>query len=89
MPRDITLIIIVAIVLGIPILGLTARLAIRPIVDALIQLQEAFAKAETSHLLAPRIARLEEEMERLAGSVDRLVEAEEFRNALKAPDTDD
>jgi len=82
---DITLIIIIAIVLGIPILGLTARLAIQPIVQALIQLQEAFGRAETSHLLSPRLNDLEEEVDRLSASVNHLLEAQEFREALEAP----
>jgi hypothetical protein len=72
---DITLIVIIAIVLGGPVLGLTARLAIKPLVEALILIQESLGKAPSSDLVDLRLTSLEGELVRLSESVDRLLDA--------------
>lgn len=54
----------------------------------LIQLQEAFGRAEAAHHLSPRLTDLEEEVHRLSATVNHLLEAQEFRDALQAPEED-
>jgi len=82
---DITLIVIVAIILGGPVLGLTARLAIKPLVGALILLQESLGRTPSSDLVELRLTSLEGEMDRLSESVDRLMKAEDPVGALEPP----
>ena len=64
---DITLIILVAMVVGVPILGVTARLAIRPIVEAILLLHESYAALNPSKDVELRVSRLEEEVRLLSG----------------------
>lgn len=72
MPQDvdITLIILVAIVAGIPILGITFRMAIKPIVEALLVLQESFSEASLPDGVDLRLARLEEEIRVLSRALE-------------------
>ena len=53
---DITLIILVAIVAGIPILGITSRMAIRTIAEALMDLQESLGEKAVSDGVELRLA---------------------------------
>ena len=88
---DITLIILVAMVVGVPILGVSVRLAIKPIVEALLILQESVSapSAPGTQGIPPgetqlRLARLEEEVGRLtraleAGAVGERANQEEAK----------
>jgi len=80
---------IVAIVLGIsiiliPVLGLTARFALKPTVEALGRFFEAKGTDETLEVLERRIALLEHQIEGLESTVRRLDEAAEFQERLRS-----
>lgn len=75
----------------IPALGLTARFALKPIVDALIRLKEgglipsSTRSLEDGPALTAEVRRLREEVAHLQQTVARLEEAESFHRTLSAP----
>ncbi len=75
-----------AAVLGlivIPSLGLTARFALKPIVESVLRLREALDRDRP----APdneRMARLEERVSQLSDTVDRLADTVDFHMQLQA-----
>ena len=74
----------------IPALGLTARFALKPIVDALLRLKEGGLlpsprSGEEVPVLAAEVRRLREEVAQLQHTVARLEEAESFHRTLSAP----
>jgi hypothetical protein len=75
----------------IPALGLTARFALKPIVDALIRLKEGgllpstIRSAEDVPMLVAEVRRLREEVAQLQQTVARLEDAESFHRTLAAP----
>ena len=81
---------ILAIVLGslvvlIPIAGLTARFALKPVMEALARYREMQGEGQKVHMLEQRIALLEEQMHSQDRSLNRLLEETEFRRKLEAP----
>ena len=82
-----------AIVMGclmflIPIAGLTARFAIKPVAEALIRFREAGTDRETIQLLERRLALLEQEVHTvtdLRGDLVRVLEELEFQKQLTRP----
>lgn len=81
---------VVALVI-IPALGLTARFALKPIVDALIRLKEGglipgpARSLDDVPMLAAEVRQLREEIAQLHQTVARLEEAESFHRTLAAP----
>jgi hypothetical protein len=77
--------------LVIPALGLTARFALKPIVDALLRLKEggllpsAVRSAEDVPMLVTEVRRLRAEVAQLQQTVARLEDAESFHRTLAAP----
>ena len=87
MPVDITE--IVAIVMGIsivliPILGLTARFALKPTVEALSKFFESKGQEETMRILERRVGLLEQQIESMESTVRRLEEVTEFQSQLRS-----
>lgn len=85
----IDLVALVSVILGIsivlvPVIGLTARFALKPTVEALGRLFEHKEVEETVHILDRRMALMEQQIESLEGSVKRLAEVTEFNQALGA-----
>lgn len=78
--RDAVLLILMFVVFGAPALALAARLAIRPILDAIDRLKEGVTS--TSRLTDPRVEALAAEVNRLAKEVSRLSESEAFHRQL-------
>jgi hypothetical protein len=81
MREEIFIVIITAMVLGVPILGLTIRMVIKT-------LAEVFGwrrQLPPDSMSQERLMRLEDEVDLLRKSVARLEEAEEFRRALGPP----
>ncbi len=81
---------IVAIVMGmlvvlIPVAGLTARFALKPIVEALARYRETQTSQQEVGFLEKRVALLEQQVQIMEGSVNRLVEESEFQQRLAAP----
>lgn len=82
MDEDIVAIIAMSLIVGAPVLALSARIAIRPVVDAIARLKETFNEESAAAL---RLARLEDEVDRLRGEVRTLKEADEFQKQLRQP----
>ena len=73
----------VSIVL-VPVIGITARFALKPTVEALARLFEHKGVEDTVGILERRMALLEQQMESLDNSVQRLTEVSEFHRALES-----
>lgn len=85
MPIDLTA--IVAIVMGmltvlIPIAGLTARFALKPVVESLARLFDSRTVEDTVQITERRVSLLEQQVESLEALVDRLKDEREFDRAL-------
>lgn len=87
MPIDLTE--LVAIIMGvsvvlIPIMGLTARFALKPTVEALSRFFEQRGQNEALQLMERRCALLEQQVEVLEHSVHRLSAAQDFHEQLSS-----
>ena len=72
----------------IPIAGLTARFAIKPIMEAMARSREIQAGATSPQVVAAleaRLAALEQQVQNVEGSVDQLSRASEFDRQLRPP----
>lgn len=83
------LVALISSVLGIsivlvPVIGLTARFALKPTVEALGRFFEHKELDESVHILERRMALMEQQIESLGASVKRLAEVTEFHNELSA-----
>ena len=70
-------IITISIVL-IPVIGLTARFVLKPFLEPLGRILEARSEGETARVLELRMALLEQQMEALETTVNRLAEVTDF-----------
>lgn len=89
LPIDLTA--LLAVFMGIsivlvPVIGITARFALKPTVEALARLFEHRGMEDSVAILERRMALLEQQMESLDGSVKRLAEVAEFHKALGSGD---
>ena len=93
LPIDLTA--LVAAVMGIsivlvPVIGLTARFALKPMVEAFAKFGHSRELDESVNILERRMALMEQQLESIDGSVRRLAEVSEFHRALEkgesAPD---
>lgn len=87
LPIDVTA--LVATVLGIsivliPVLGVTARFALHPTVEALSKLFDKRSSDETLRILERRLELQEQEIAMLTQTVRGLTEAHEFDRALES-----
>lgn len=87
LPIDVTA--LVAVVLGIsivliPVLGVTARFALHPTVEALSKLFDKRGSDESLRILERRLELQEQEIAMLGQTVRSLAEAHDFDRALKA-----
>ncbi len=82
---DIVMLLLVFFLVVVPILGITARLAINPMVNAIVRLRESFAQGAGSGLVERRVLQLEDELRQVRAEVERLAEAEEFQRELLSP----
>jgi len=83
-PKDAVLLAITSVVVCVPVLGITARLALKPIVDAIVRLRETAPPARLSDAVAGRVVELEDEVRHLRTSVARLEETVDFQQKLLA-----
>ncbi len=67
----------------IPIIGLTARFALKPTVEALSRVFEGKRDDESTQLLEKRIALIEQQVSVMESSMHRLAEVSEFHTQLK------
>ncbi len=89
LPIDLTE--IVAIVMGmsvvlIPIAGLTARFALKPLVESLGKVNEVRGVEETVAITERRVALLEQQLESMESTVRQLEEVRDFDRALESGD---
>jgi hypothetical protein len=85
-PIDLTA--LVATIMGIsivliPVIGITARLALKPTVEALSKFLHTRELDESVNILERRMALMENQLESIEGSVRRLAEVSEFHRALE------
>ena len=74
----------VSIVL-IPVIGLTARFALKPTVEALSRFFDKKGSDEAISILERRMALIEQQVESIDTNVQKLVETAEFDRELVAP----
>ncbi len=87
LPIDLTA--LVAVIMGVsivlvPVIGLTARFALKPTVEALGRFFDHKGLDESVHIMERRMALMEQQIESMEASVKRLTEVTEFHNALGA-----
>jgi TolA-binding protein len=87
LPVDLTA--IVAIVLGmlavlIPIAGLTARFALKPLVESMARLFDNRTVEDTVEITQRRVSLLESQIESLEHTVSQMREAQAFDRQLRA-----
>lgn len=90
----VNLVALVAVVMGclaflIPIAGVTARFALKPMAEAIARMRESGATRETIQLLERRMALLEHEQQSVSDirkDMERLVQALDFQTQLAKPD---
>lgn len=68
----------------IPVAGVTARIALKPIVEAMARYRELKGNDESTLLLERRMALMEEHINSIGRSVQVLVEDADFRRRLES-----
>jgi hypothetical protein len=81
--RDSVMLLLMFLVFGVPAVAIAARLAIRPVVEAIVRLREISTPALNPK--DPRVDLLEAEVTRLSMEVQRLSELESFTRQLNTP----
>ncbi len=66
----------------IPVAGLTARFALKPIVEAVARMRQTQGAAEHLALLEQRVALMEQQQANTESDVGRLLEVQEFQEKL-------
>ena len=69
----------------VPVIGLTARFALKPTVEALSRFFDKKGSDEAVSILERRMALMEHQLESIESGVQRLTEAAEFDQKLSAP----
>jgi hypothetical protein len=80
---------VISVIMGIsivliPVIGLTARFALKPTVEALSRVFESRGTNESLQIVERRLALMETQMETLESSVHRIQEMSRFDAELKA-----
>jgi hypothetical protein len=83
-PKEAVLLLIMFIVFAVPALAITARLVLKPMVDAIVRLRESGGGAQISGSVANRVLELEDEVRQLRTTVGRLEETVDFQQKLLA-----
>jgi hypothetical protein len=78
---------LVAVVMGtsivlIPVAGLTARFAFKPVVEALARWKEVQSEGNSNRLLEQRVALLEAQLGQVEGTLNRVLDEQEFHRKL-------
>lgn len=89
-PIDLTS--LVATIMGIsvvlvPVIGITARFALKPTVEALSRFLHTKELDESVNILERRMSLMENQLESMEGSLRRIAEVTEFHHALDKGDT--
>lgn len=88
----IDLIAIIAVVMGVsivlvPVIGLTARFALKPFVESLGHFFQSRNVEESVRIVERRMALMEAQLESMEGTLSRLADASEFHRDLRAGTT--
>jgi hypothetical protein len=83
-PKEIVISGILATVICVPVLGITARFALKPIVDSIIRLRESWGAGNAEGVVARRMLELEDEVRQLRSSVTTLEDTVAFQQKLLA-----
>jgi hypothetical protein len=91
-PIDLTS--VIAVIMGIsivliPVIGLTARFALKPTVEALSRIFEGRSMDESVQILERRVALLEQQVETYESALKRLEESTAFDRQLRSGGADD
>ncbi len=70
------------LIILIPVAGLTARFALKPIVEAVARMRQTQGAAEHLALLEQRVALMEQQQANTESDVGRLLEVQEFQEKL-------
>lgn len=71
------------LIILIPVAGLTARFALKPIAEAFARVQEARGSQQEVHMLEQRMQLLEQQLASVEDTVGRLEEVVEFHDRLE------
>jgi len=88
LPIDLTA--VIGVVMGslmvlIPVAGLTARFALKPVVEAMVKARGSATAAEEIRLLQQQVSLLEQQLQSMETAVRRLSEEQDFRRQIEAP----
>jgi len=84
--EDIVAIIAITLLISIPLLAISARIALKPIAEAIARLRGDPATVPHARALQDRrLADLEEEMDRVVAELRTLRDTQRFQEELKAP----
>jgi len=72
----------------IPVIGLTARFALKPTVEALSRIFDSKGQDQSVQILERRMAFLETQIDSIESNVNRLVEVSEFHHELGSGETE-
>lgn len=91
-PVDLTS--VIAVIMGIsvvliPVIGLTARFALKPTVEALSRIFEGRSTDEAVQILERRVALLEQQVESYEGALRRVEDKAAFDRQLRSGEPDD
>jgi hypothetical protein len=80
-----TAVVLTGLAVLIPIAGLTARFALKPVIEAITQFRGAQVGDQRVAFLEQRVNLLEEQLHAMEREQMRLVEDNDFRKQLEAP----
>src|SRR4051812_26238792 len=83
-PKDAAMLFLMFLVFAVPALALTARMVLKPIVDAIVRLRETSGTGHISDSVANRVLELEDEVRQLRSSVTSLEQTVDFQQKLLA-----
>jgi hypothetical protein len=78
--------VLIFFVVVVPILGITARLALKPVVESVLALRDAMREGSPDRREEARIAHLQEEVAELRRTVKELKEARDWEASLILPE---
>lgn len=85
MDEDILAIIMGGLIVLVPVAGITARFALKPLIDSLVRIAEVRRSTQEVELLERRVALLEQELSSVRSDVKEIAEREEFYRRLAGP----
>ena len=85
MDEDIVAIIMFGLIVFVPVAGLTARIALKPLIDSLIRIAEVRRSSQEMTLLEKRLALVEQELASVRGEVQEVSAQADFYRRLANP----